>query len=665
MGSTPVKEVFDVLKKYQKSVILLGVPRNKNRIAGVGFFDNLKNIKNQIEHIESTVYLGKQSLLEVYERNAKLEAEIAKRTQELDTANRQMLTLQHIWDMMNSSKPISSVLNGIVSSLQGELGYLHSCIAKRFLDKDGQYLQLIAYSGDLFGDRFVEIFGCEPSDLRLKLPKIDSLFDSVDGDKIYQSTDVLNLVKNVLSDVSDEAVKDNILKTNTKSFILVPLKYKHSHFGSLVVFSSRETATENELNFLSLFAKQIELAITIADLFQAVKEQAVTDSMTGLYNRRYFEEFINKEAIRARRQNQKFTVIGIDLDHLKQINDVYGHNYGDIAIKAIAEVLKSNCRSIDVAARMGGEEFNLILPGVDSQGGMIVAERIRKAIESVELEKIGHITGSLGVATFMEHSDDVDDLLEVVDHTMYESKRNGRNRVTLANPVSETSWQDIAIDTFVDILTKHRIPLDTKTSVKLSKKLQEMDINNEMLYQVSDELITTYNPEHIQGSTKNKIQLATILAKRFDLPKENVDKLKIAILLYDIGNTVLPKELLNKTEPLSEEDKTAIKRHPIIAAREILKPISSVVDVIPIIEKHHENWDGTGYPAKLSKEEIPIESQIILIVDSYFALLENRPYRSAMSKEDAIETIRSDSNNKWSEKLADEFIDIVSEDDLD
>lgn len=665
MGSTPVKEVFDVLKKSQKSVILLGVPRNKNRIAGVGFFDNLKNIKNQIEHIESTVYLGKQSLLEVYERNAKLEAEIAKRTQELDTANRQMLTLQHIWDMMNSSKPISSVLNGIVSSLQGELGYLHSCIAKRFLDKGGQYLQLIAYSGDLFGDKFVEIFGCEPSDLRLKLPKIDSLFDSVDGDKIYQSTDVLNLVKNVLSDVSDEAVKDNILKTNTKSFILVPLKYKHSHFGSLVVFSSRETATENELNFLSLFAKQIELAITIADLFQAVKEQAVTDSMTGLYNRRYFEEFINKEAIRARRQNQKFTVIGIDLDHLKQINDVYGHNYGDIAIKAIAEVLKSNCRSIDVAARMGGEEFNLILPGVDSQGGMIVAERIRKAIESVELERIGHITGSLGVATFMEHSDDVDDLLEVVDHTMYESKRNGRNRVTLANPVSETSWQDIAIDTFVDILTKHRIPLDTKTSVKLSKKLQEMDINNEMLYQVSDELITTYNPEHIQGSTKNKIQLATILAKRFDLPKENVDKLKIAILLYDIGNTVLPKELLNKTEPLSEEDKTAIKRHPIIAAREILKPISSVVDVIPIIEKHHENWDGTGYPAKLSKEEIPIESQIILIVDSYFALLENRPYRSAMSKEDAIDTIRSDSNNKWSEKLADEFIDIVSEDDLD
>lgn len=632
----------------------------------MGFFDNLKNIKNQIEHIESAVYSGKQSLLEVYERNARLEAEIAKRTQELDTANRQMLTLQHIWDMMNSSKPISSVLNGIVSSLQGELGYLHSCIAKRFIDKDGQFLQLIACSGELFENgKFIEIFGCEPSELRLTFPKLENLFDSVDGNKIFQSQDVLTLVKSVLPNVSDEAVKENIKKTKTKSYILVPLVYKHSHFGSLLVFSSREVATENELNFLSLFAKQIELAITIADLFQAVKEQAITDSMTGLYNRRYFEEFINKEAIRARRQNQKFTVIGIDLDHLKQINDVYGHNYGDIAIKAIAEVLKSNCRSIDVAARMGGEEFNLILPGVDSQGGMVVAERIRKAIESVELEKIGHITGSLGVATFMEHSDDVDDLLEVVDHTMYESKRNGRNRVTLASPISETSWQDIAIDTFVEILSKHRIPIDSKTSNKLSKKLQEMNINNEMLYQVSDDLILTYNPEHEYGSTKKKIQLATTLAKRFDLPKENVDKLKIAILLYDIGNTVLPKELLNKTEPLSEADKVAIKQHPLIAAREILKPISSIVDVIPIIEKHHENWDGTGYPAKLSKDDIPIESQIILIVDSYFALLENRPYRTAMSKEDAIKTIREDSNNKWSEKLADEFIDIVSEDDFD
>lgn len=628
----------------------------------MGFFDSIKSFKNKIDQIESTVYSGKQSLLEVYERNIKLEAEIAVRTKELETATKQMLSLQHIWEMMNSSKPLSSVLNAIVNSLEGELGYLQSCIAKTLIDENGEFMQLVACSGSIFGQNFTEIFNSSPCDMRLNIPNIPELTKSIKENRIYQTTNISELIRTSFSNCADEFLNSIINKTETKSYIFIPLVYKNSHFGSLVVFSSRENATENELNFLNLYAKQIELAITIADLFQAVKEQAVTDSMTGLYNRRYFEEFIKKESIRSNRQNQKFTVIGIDLDHLKKINDIYGHNYGDIAIKAMAEVLKNSCRSIDIAARIGGEEFNIILSGVDSSGGMIFAERIRKAIESTKLDKIGSITASIGVATYMEHSEDVDELLEIVDQAMYESKRKGRNRVTLASPITQTSWQEIAVKTFIDILTKHRIPLDTSTSKMLIDKLYEININNEILYSVSDTLVNTYNPEHISGGTKKKVLLATLLAKRFDLPKENIDKLKIAILLYDIGNTMLPKELLGKKEPLSDEDKLNIKKHPIIAAREILKPISSIIEVIPIIEKHHENWNGTGYPNKISGENIPIESQIILIVDSYFALMENRPYRKALSKEDAVKVIMEDSNSKWSAKLANEFIAVLKED---
>ncbi len=628
----------------------------------MGFFDSIRNFKRQLDQVESTVYSGKQSLLEVYEINAKLEAEIADRTRELDRANRQMLTLQHIWDMMNSSKPLSSVLNAIVNSLQGELGYLYSFIVKEKADNDGTYLQVVASSRDDLDTKFWEKFNCNVSDFRMNFPDIPELRNAVKNNQIYQSVNLNELICGLVPDFNKDGVDDFLKEANMKSYILVPLKSKQTHFGSLLVFSSRERVSGSELNFLSLFAKQIELAITIADLFEAVKEQAVTDGMTGLYNRRYFEEFIKKEAIRANRQNQKFTVIGLDLDHLKQINDTYGHNYGDIAIKAIAEVLKNNARSIDIAARMGGEEFNLILPGVDSAGGCIAAERIRKAIEAVELEKIGHITASLGVATYLEHSDDIEELLEITDRAMYESKRNGRNRVTIARPAYETSWQEIAVNTFIDILTKHRIPVDDVTSRLLTKKLEEMNINNEKLYQVADSLVETYNPEHIQGSVKKKVELASLLAKRFDLPKEAVDRLKIAVLLYDIGNTMLPKEILRKKEPLTEEDKASIKQHPVIAAREILKPISNITEVIPIIEKHHENWNGTGYPSKLSGEAIPIESQIILIVDAYFALLEKRPYREAMSKEEAIKQIEQEINQKWSEKLAGEFIGILRND---
>lgn len=624
----------------------------------MSFFENFKNFKNKLDKIESTVY-GKQSLLEVYERNAKLEAEIVKRTNELDRANKQMLTLQHIWDMMNSSKPLSSVLNAIVNSIQGELGYLYSFIVKQNTDSEGKFLQVVASSRDDLGVRFSNYFKCDVSEYKMCFPDFEELKNAVKDNKIYQSPDLVRLISGFIPDLDVEKLKTFLKEAKMKSYILVPLRSKQKHFGSLIVFSSRETISVNELNFLNLFAKQIELAITIADLFQAVKEQAITDSMTGLYNRRYFEEFIKKEAIRANRQGQKFTVIGLDLDHLKQINDVYGHNYGDIAIKAIADVLKSNARSIDIAARMGGEEFNLILPGVDSQGGAIAAERIRKAIEAVELEKIEHVTASIGVATYLEHSDDIDELLELTDQAMYESKRNGRNRVTIAKVANEASWQELAVNTFIDILSKHRIPLDESTSQLLSDKLKEK--SNDKLYQVADSLVETYNPEHKDGVVKQKVEIASILAKRFDLPKNAIDKLKIAILLYDIGNTMLPKELLLKKEPLNDEDKLSIKQHPLIAAREILEPISNIVDIIPIIEKHHENWDGSGYPNNLSGNNIPIESQIILILDSYFALLERRPYREAKSQDEAIQLIEASIDSKWSERLAREFISIVKE----
>ena len=628
----------------------------------MGFFDSLIKFKKELDKVEATVYTGSRSLLEVYERNARLEEEIAQRTKELDRANKQMLTLQHIWNMMNSSEPLSSVLSAIVNSLQGELGYVYSFIIKPKINEQDSFIQVAASSREDFEKMFYEHFNCRISDYKLKYPEIEGLRQAIIDNSIYQSEDLLGLIQGFVPDLEEKSLKKFFAVTNMKSYILVPLMSKQVHFGSLIVFSTRESGSNSELNFLNLFARQIELAITIADLFQAVKEQAITDGMTGLYNRRYFEEFIKKEAIRSERQNQKFSVIGLDLDHLKQINDVYGHNYGDIAIKTIANVLKNNARAIDVAARMGGEEFNLILPGVDSAGALVAAERIRKAIEGVKLDKIGHVTASVGVATYLEHSEDIDELLELTDQAMYESKRNGRNRVTIAKPASETSWQDIAVNTFIDILTKHRIPVDNVTSKLLTQKLEEMYVNNEKLFQVADTLVSMYNPEHHDGGVKQKVQIATLLGKRFDLSKEALDKLKIAILLYDIGNTMLPKDLLNKKEPLNDEDKAYIKQHPIIAAKEILEPISTITDIIPIIEKHHENWNGTGYPNKISGDEIPIESQIILIIDSYFALLEKRPYRDAKSKEDAIKIITGEINNKWNAKLAQEFIGIIKND---
>lgn len=628
----------------------------------MSFLDKLKYIYKQVSEVENTIYNGKQDYLEIYERNLQLEQEIKERTHELNIANKRMLTLQHIWDMMNASRPLQSVLETIVNNIQGELGYLHCNIIKKCEDEMGGYLCVLAQSNDDSIKQIDKLIKGTILTKRLEYSN-DSIYAKAAAEKtIMQTTEVGETLKSVIPEISDDIIYIINNENACKSIITIPLYSRNTHYGWFNVFSSRKEMTNGETDFLTIFAQQIEMAITIADLFEEVKSQAVTDGLTGLYNRRYFEEYLKKEVTRAMRQQQPFSIVGLDLDHLKQINDKYGHAYGDLAIKTVANVLKKNARSIDTAARMGGEEFNVILPGVDSNGAMIAAERIRKALESEQLDTIGHITASIGVATFLEHSDNIEDILELTDQAMYQSKRNGRNQVTLAKPINETSWQEIAVNTFMDILSKHNIPLNKDVTENLKNKLKTDEVPKEALYTVADMLTQTYNPLHHSGVMKSKVQLAVSLAKRFDLPKDDIDKLRIAMLLYDIGNLMLPADLLQKTAPLTEEERNHIKEHPLIAAREILKPISYIQDVIPIIEHHHENWDGTGYPSKIAKEEIPMTSQIILIVDAYFALTEPRTYRAELTPKQAIELIKQDAGKKWNSTLVEEFISLIDHD---
>lgn len=632
----------------------------------MGLFDKFKEVTRKVSEVENNIYHEKRDYLEIYERNLELEKEIAERTEELNDANKRMFTLQHIWDMMNSSTPLENVLEAIVNSTQGELGYMHCVIIKKCSDEDGDYMHIIAQSNDVLIDRLNNLIGPPGIQTRRLHYSNESVFaDTMRQRTIVQTKSIDLSLKAVLPELPPDTVEKILTNQPIKSVIVVPLVAQKKEFGWFCVFSAREELASAEMDFLGLFAKQIEMAITIADLFQAVREQAVTDALTGLYNRRYFEEALEKEVQRAKRQKQPFSVIGIDLDFLKKINDTYGHTYGDLAIKTIADVLKSNARSVDVPARIGGEEFNVLLPGINSEGAMAAAERIRKSIEKAEIDTVGHITGSLGVATYFEHSENPEELLELTDQAMYTSKREGRNRVTLAKPISETYWQEIAVNTFLDILSKNRIPKAKHLSKELCQKLKEANKNEtskEGLYTVADMLTKLYNPMHTPGIIKQKVQMAVSLAKRFDLPKEDIDNLRVAILLYDIGNLMLPSELLQKTTPLTDEERETIKNHPVIAAREILKPISYIQDVLPIIEHHHENWDGSGYPNKISKEEIPLTSQIILIIDEYFALTEHRPYRAKLSGRDALEIIKTDTGKKWNENLVKEFISLIEHD---
>lgn len=200
------------------------------------------------------------------------------------------------------------------------------------------------------------------------------------------------------------------------------------------LFTHRDL-TPQDINSLSNFAIQAGMAIETIRLHEQVRQLSVTDSLTQVYNRRYFEKFLADEVDRARRYKHPCGVMYMDLDHFKQVNDQFGHPVGDELLKNVAQLLKKALRNIDVVARLGGDEFGVILPETPAQDVMIVAERLLNLIEKArapikELEACLHpVTFSIGVATFPDSADKPDDLIRMADKSLYEAKNAGRNRV--------------------------------------------------------------------------------------------------------------------------------------------------------------------------------------------------------------------------------------------
>jgi diguanylate cyclase (GGDEF)-like protein len=192
---------------------------------------------------------------------------------------------------------------------------------------------------------------------------------------------------------------------------------------------------------LALSALKIERGRAMEQLERALvelREQAVTDPLTGLYNRRYLWEFLRREWIRAKRKDDTLAVIMIDLDHFKRINDDHGHEAGDYVLMAVAGLLRNRIRSSDIVCRYGGEEFALVLPEATLENARLRAEDIRVAIRSLDLtyqgEPLGRITASLGIALFPDHVSDPDALMHAADAALYEAKGAGRDRAAFRPP---------------------------------------------------------------------------------------------------------------------------------------------------------------------------------------------------------------------------------------
>jgi diguanylate cyclase (GGDEF)-like protein len=224
---------------------------------------------------------------------------------------------------------------------------------------------------------------------------------------------------------------ENYLKPGT---LKISVKYHNAQIGMLVVEDDTPGRIweDEEVLMVKTVSDQLAVAISHARLFRQMQTQAITDSLTGLFNHRCFQSSLDRELQLAERHNDHVSLIMLDLDHLKRINDTYGHRAGDAALIHIARIMKQTVRSVDICARYGGEEFVLILPRYAHDDALRLAERLRINIASTPLPKIGQLTASLGVATYPDCALSKEDLIEQADQAMYVAKASGRNRVMTA-----------------------------------------------------------------------------------------------------------------------------------------------------------------------------------------------------------------------------------------
>jgi diguanylate cyclase (GGDEF)-like protein len=244
---------------------------------------------------------------------------------------------------------------------------------------------------------------------------------------------LVNRPDTIIQDADDETgASDEKFPT-----AVVPLIFQERLIGVLQVTAAKPGRVwgESEILLLRTVADQVAVAVNHASLFAQIQQQALTDALTGCYNRRSFEMQLDREMQVSRRQHQPLSLIMLDLDRFKQLNDSAGHDAGDAALRKLADCFRQELRGVDSAARFGGDEFALILPQAYAEGALIVAERLRVQIEEIQIPGFGNLSASMGIATFPAHGSSRQDLLVAADAALYNAKRTGRNRVCLFEAV--------------------------------------------------------------------------------------------------------------------------------------------------------------------------------------------------------------------------------------
>ncbi len=340
---------------------------------------------------------------------------------------------------------------------------------------------------------------------------------------------------------------------------------------------------------------------------EELKYISMHDSLTGLYNRAYFEEEMRRLDTD---RHYPISVVIVDVDGLKLINDVMGHDRGDHLLKTVAGILRSSFRTSDVVARVGGDEFAVILPRTGEKTAREILHRAGSTVESFNGENGQFpIRISAGFATGTDPSEGIEKIFKRADNNMYTNKFARRENVKRE-----------FVEAFLALM-------------------EEKDFMDER------------QAERLRG-------MLAMLGKAVGVPADKINDMMLLSRVYDIGKAVLDESILWKKSPLDSREWEEIKRHPEVGYR-IASTLPDLEPMAEFIIQHHERWDGRGYPRGLKGRDIHLYSRILTIVDAYNAMTSSRPYREPLSHEEAVRELEKHKGTQFDPSLVDIFVSMI------